>query len=96
MELESAEEFYEIQVSARGDTVWVNGIDGSCLARFSKRFGIDVHRTAADQLKGGEQCLFCTHTGAGPGEWEHFRIAVKEHHGIDVPVGTIAFTGDDL
>ncbi|WP_081467266.1 hypothetical protein [Burkholderia ambifaria] len=84
-------QLYSIDVSSAGDTVWVTGSDGSCVARFSKRFGIDVHRTVAEQLAGADQCLHCTHESAGVGEWQMFREAVLRHHGIDVPVDTIRF-----
>ena len=40
---------YEIVVSGNGDTVWINGDDGLCWARFSKKFGIDVHRSSSMQ-----------------------------------------------
>lgn len=36
----------QVQVSACGTTVWVHGLDGSTVGRFSKRFGMDVHTTA--------------------------------------------------
>lgn len=72
-----------IEVSAEGDRVWVNGHDGSCIGRFSKRFGIDVHRTVAEQIEGADQCLYCTHEPAGIAEWEDFREAMRRHHGID-------------
>lgn len=85
------EELYSIDVSRAGDTVWVTGHDGSCVGRFSKRFGIDVHRTVTDQMAGADQCLHCTHEAAGESEWHVFREAVLRHHGIDVPVDTIRF-----
>lgn len=84
-------EFYSIDVSAAGDTVWVTGHDGSCVGRFSKRFGIDVHRTVTEQLSGADQCLHCTHGAAGEPEWQVFREAVLRHHAIDVPIDTIDF-----
>lgn len=84
---------YEISVSANGATLWVTGADGSCIARFSRHFGIDVHRTTAEQLAGASQCLFCTHGTAGRSEWEQFREAVRKHHGIDVPEDAITFSG---
>ncbi|WP_240691030.1 hypothetical protein [Burkholderia cepacia] len=80
-----------IEVSAKGDRVWVNGHDGSCIGRFSKQFGIDVHRTVAEQIEGADQCLYCTHEPAGIAEWEEFRDAMRRHHGIDVPVDAITF-----
>ncbi|WP_425953309.1 hypothetical protein [Ralstonia pseudosolanacearum] len=94
MELVAEELAFEIQVSGRGDTVWVNASDGTCVGRFSKRFGIDVHRTIEEMMGGAGQCLFCTHGVAGPDEWDQFRAAVKEHFGIDVPADTISFVGE--
>lgn len=85
------EQLYRVDVSPAGDTVWVTGHDGSCVGRFSKRFGIDVHRTVTEQLAGAGQCLHCTHQAAGAEEWLIFREAVQLHHGIDVPVDTIRF-----
>lgn len=85
------EQPYSIDVSTAGDTVWVTGHDGSCVGRFSKRFGVDVHRTVTEQLAGADQCLHCTHEAAGAEEWRAFREAVLMHHGIDVPVDTIRF-----
>ncbi|WP_249193166.1 hypothetical protein [Burkholderia cenocepacia] len=82
---------HSIDVSSRGDTVWVTAHDGSCVGRFSKRFGIDVHRTVTEQLEGADQCLHCTHEPAGEAEWKAFREAVLQHHGIDVPVDVIDF-----
>ncbi|AQH05819.1 hypothetical protein A9R05_43180 (plasmid) [Burkholderia sp. KK1] len=83
---------HELQVSALGDTVWVNGPDGSSIGRFSKRFGIDVHTTATAQMDGESQCLFCTHGAAGAAEWGAFRRAVLKHHGIDIPANLISFS----
>jgi hypothetical protein len=40
------------EIISDGRTVWVNGSDGICLARFS-RFGIDVHNDAFGQMAGG-------------------------------------------
>ncbi|MDN7465751.1 hypothetical protein [Burkholderia gladioli] len=85
------ESFYSIEVSEVGDTVWVTGHDGSCVGRFSKRFGIDVHRTVAEQIAGAEQCLYCTHEAASESDWREFRAAVLKHHAIDVPFDTIQF-----
>lgn len=84
-------DIYSVDVSALGDTVWVTADDGSCVGRFSKRFGIDVHRTAEEQTAGGAQCQYCTHGEAGEAEWQAFREAVLRHHGIDVPRDTITF-----
>ncbi|CAJ6621291.1 Uncharacterised protein [Burkholderia pseudomallei] len=83
---------HEIEVSPGGDRVWVTGRDGSCLGRFSKRFGIDVHRTVADMLAGADQCLYCTHEPGGKDAWGAFREAVEKYHGIVVPDDLISFS----
>ncbi|HDR9473291.1 hypothetical protein [Burkholderia multivorans] len=84
-------DLYSIDVSALGDTVWVTGDDGSCVGRFSKRFGIDVHRTVTEQMAGADQCLHCTHEAAGVVEWQEFRKAIRRHYGIEVPADAIRF-----
>jgi hypothetical protein len=79
----------QIQVAADRSTVWVFAIDGSTVGRFSKRFGIDAHRTVTEQLAGASQCLHCTHEPAGPEEWIKFVKLMRDHHGIEVPSGLI-------
>jgi hypothetical protein len=76
---------HEVIVSPCGRTVWVNsGVDGSCIGRFSKAFGIDVHTTGTAQLEGKRECLFCTHGAADRDLWMSFRQAMVEHHGVDL------------
>ncbi|KVD64489.1 hypothetical protein [Burkholderia ubonensis] len=82
---------YSIDVSSLGDTVWVTAHDGSRVGRFSKRFGIDVHRTVTEQLAGADRCSQCTHEPAGVIEWSVFREAITKHYGIEVPVDAISF-----
>ena len=82
---------HEIRVSANGDTVWITAFDGSCIGRFSKRFGIDVHRTVTDQMNGAPQCLYCTHIRAEQREWRIFRLVIGMIHGIEVPPYLINF-----
>lgn len=84
-------DMWDIDVSSNGDTVWVTAYDGSCIGRFSKRFGIDVHRTSSEQLAGAGQCLHCTHQSAGLSDWQVFRGAMLEHHGIEVPFNVVHF-----
>jgi hypothetical protein len=84
------EERYEIIVSGNGDTLWVNEDDGLCWARFSKRFGIDVHRNASIQDAASE-CLYCTHSRAGVDDWAIFRAEVLRHHGAVVPADALSF-----
>jgi hypothetical protein len=80
---------FDVQLSNDGSTVWVTAADGSCVGRFSKKFGLDVHTTATEQLDGKPECLHCTHSPAGPDEWAMFCTKVKAHHQIVVPVDLI-------
>ena len=80
-----------IQVSELGDRVWLHAPDGSTVGRFSKQFGIDVHRTATAQMRGEPECLFCTHAPAGAAEWETFRAAILQHYNFEVPADTLTF-----
>lgn len=82
---------YEITSSHDGKTLWIAGADGSCIARFSKRFGIDIHRSAAEQMNGAGECLYCTHQPAGQAEWAFFRTSVQAHFKIDVPESSMRF-----
>ncbi len=82
----------QVEVSACGNTVWVNShLDGSCIGRFSKRHGIDVHRTGTEQALGAGECLYCTHGPAGREEWDKFREAMLTHYGVNLPVDLIAW-----
>lgn len=82
----------EVEVSPRGDTVWVNsGDDGSCIGRFSKRFGIDVHRTGTEQMAGKGECIHCTHAPAGQADWEVFCDMMLRHHATFIPRNLIRF-----
>jgi hypothetical protein len=82
---------YEVLVSSANDTVWVNGADGSCIGRFSKRFGFDVHRTATAQMAGADQCLFCTHEAAGVEEWRQFLERMQAGYAITISEDTLMF-----
>lgn len=82
---------YCIDVSADGRTVWVNGADGSCIGRFSKRFGLDVHKTSIEQFSGESQCLHCTHEPAGPSAWSEFRAQILLHYKIHVPANLVSW-----
>lgn len=82
----------EVIASSNGETLWVNHLDGSCIARFSKRFGIDVHNTATDQIfHGKSECRYCTHGEAGKDDWQVFRSKVFEFYGIEIKEDLIAF-----
>jgi hypothetical protein len=73
-----------IQVSACGRTVWVHAKDGSTVGRFSKEFGMDVHRTVTEQMQGKSQCLNCTHTKPTREDWVEFCRLISLHYGISV------------
>ena len=74
----------DFQIDFDGATVWVNAPDGSCVGRFS-RFGIDVHRTVAEQTATGEQCIECTHECPTPSEWDRFIELMRTHYTVQVP-----------
>jgi hypothetical protein len=77
---------HQIEVSASGNTVWINsGVDGSCIGRFDKRFGLDVHRSGTEQLQGMSECLHCTHGPAGYAEWREFQQLMYKHYNIAIP-----------
>lgn len=73
----------QYEVLSDGATVWVNGADGMALGRFS-RFGMDVHKTFEEQLRGGSQCLLCTHSTPDLQGWEQFRAAMRHHYGVEI------------
>lgn len=79
----------QVQVSQDGQTVWVHSADGSTVGRFSKRFGLDVHRTVTEQLQGASQCLHCTHEPPTHADWVLFCRLMREHFGIQVAVGLL-------
>ncbi len=85
----AAEAAYEIAVSANGDTLWLNGGDGPCWARFSKRWGIDVHRSEA--MGDAAHCLYCTHGRTTEADWVTFCAEVLRHHGIDIAHDALTF-----
>jgi hypothetical protein len=81
----------QVQISPDGQTVWVHAGDGSTVGRFSRVFGIDVHRTATEQIAGKGQCLHCTHEPAGQAEWDQFCALMLEHHQIRVDPSIMTF-----
>lgn len=95
MDIESLEDgdqlLFDIGVSSDGNTVWVHSADGSNVGRFSKIWGLDVHRTVTDQLAGASQCLHCRHTKPTQADWFEFCSLMQSHHGIPVSRDLIAF-----
>ena len=76
----------EIQVDPTRHTVWVNSSkDGSCIGRFSKRFGMDTHKTGTQQMVGEGECLYCTHTPGTEADWHIFIQKMLYHYGVPIP-----------
>ena len=67
-----------------GKTVWVNGPDGGCLARFGIK-GLDIHKTTEQQIKTGTQCIACTHHRPSLSDWGAFKMKVTELYGTNIP-----------
>lgn len=82
---------HQIQVSQCGTTVWVHALDGSTVGRFSKTYGMDVHTTTSEQLKGSQQCLHCTHIKPDIKDWYKFCELMEMHYLISVPRDAISF-----
>lgn len=80
-----------IQVSPDRVTVWVFGLDGSTVGRFSKVFGMDVHTTVTAQLAGAKECLKCTHEPPSQADWEEFCELMQEHYGVTVDPSLLSF-----
>lgn len=73
----------QAEIISDGRTVWVNGENGMCLARFNQ-FGIDVHTDFDGQIKTGISCLACTHEKPGLTEWRSFQVLTRRFHGISI------------
>ncbi len=85
------EVFDYVQVSRDGNTVWVHACDGSTVGRFSKIFGMDVHRTVTEQMNGQPQCLKCTHEAPGLDQWIEFCDLMEKHYKVIVSKSLISF-----
>ena len=77
-------QYTRAEICSDGKTVWVNGEDGCCIARFSW-FGIDIHKNSSQQMAGGSQCLECK-AGAPStlADWAQFQAGVMRHYGIKI------------
>lgn len=71
------------EVTSDGKTVWVNAPSGECVSRFGK-YGVDVHRTIADQEAGLVECLACTHGPVTMADWKLFQEATVKFYGVEV------------
>lgn len=75
---------YQVKYSVGTQTVWVNVSDGSCVGRFSKRFGMDIHTTVDEQLQGKPQCLHCTHGKPTENDLQFFIKKAEEYWGVKI------------
>lgn len=82
---------YEVLADTRQGKLWINGPDGSSFARFNMRTGIDIHRSATEQMAGGKQCLHCTHSKPTQDDWVFFQAKAKELWGITLPSDLFQF-----
>ncbi|MDA0152368.1 hypothetical protein OH460_08640 [Vibrio sp. Makdt] len=82
------------EIIGDGKTVWVNNINGDCIARFGV-LGIDIHTSSEEQINGAPQCLFCTHERTDVNDWVVFKDKVKELFDIDVPEKLSPFAAAD-
>lgn len=78
----------DFEVRGDGTTVWVNAADGSCVGRFSPN-GLDLHRSATEQMAGAGECLDCSHGPVGEPEWRRFVDGLLAHHGIGLDEAAI-------
>lgn len=76
---------YEIQTDDLHRRVWVHASDGSTVARFDTRFGMDIHTTVSEQMAGASQCLHCTHSRPTQKDWKVFREKIHHHFGVLIP-----------
>ena len=71
----------KVHIVSDGRTVWVNDRYTN-IARFG-HFGIDIHNTAAEQMK-GNVCIECTHERTSLSDWRHFQVVMKRVFDIEV------------
>ena len=82
-----------VEVSACANTVWVHASDGSTVGRFSKHFGMDIHRSIGQQLEGQGQCLHCTHEKPSGADWAEFCELMMKHFDVVVSPTLLTFGG---
>jgi hypothetical protein len=84
---------HELVICPTGRTVWVNSsTDGSCIGRFSKRFGMDIHKTGTQQMNGEGECIHCTHSPGSKEDWELFVKLMKQHYDIEIPIKSLRYS----
>lgn len=81
--------FYEVCTDQLGQRLWINSDDGSAVARFNTRAGVDLHTTLSAQMEGVSECLWCAHEQPDYRTWQTFIVRVKEHFGITLSIDAI-------
>lgn len=82
-------DLFQVEVDALGSRVWVNAEDGSSIARFNTKMGIDIHNTATAQMSGEPECLWCTHQPPTYKDWTNFLMKIKDIYGVLISVDAI-------
>lgn len=87
---------HEVIYSYNHQKLWINSsVDGSNIARFDTRFGMDIHNSITDQMNGKPQCLYCTHTKPTEEDFNTFCKKVKEIFNININKSKIKFKNDE-
>lgn len=74
--------FYEVVYDEHRPVVYVHCSDGSTVARYDHRFGIDLHTSVTEQLNGESQCKLCTHHKPTMEDWNMFVQKCMEFYGV--------------
>ncbi len=72
-----------LELLTDGHTLWVNDGVGMCIGRFGAR-GVDIHRSAAEQVAGAPQCLDCIHDLPPVEAWNRFVASMAKHHAVRI------------
>ncbi|WP_408902884.1 hypothetical protein [Methylobacterium radiotolerans] len=72
-----------LELLTDGHTLWVNDGVGMCIGRFGAR-GVDIHRSAAEQVAGAPQCLDCIHDLPPAEAWDRFVSSMAKHHAVRI------------
>lgn len=75
-------DFYEVQYTQEKLKLWVHSSKGETVARFDVRFGMDIHNSLCEQVKGKPQCLHCTHEKPTHTDFNLFCGKVEEMWGV--------------
>ena len=82
---------YQVQYSGCKKKLWVHKNTGETVARFDKRFGIDIHNSIEAQENGAPECLYCTHQPASAFEFNIFCEKVYQLFNVRIDKSKIEF-----